>query len=67
MVHTGMCFCVRLDTQCEIAPAVSDGNLAKSTRPARQHVVYEHPRDVDTDTILDQFQCRSSKALLSLQ
>ncbi|CAE7869741.1 EXD3 [Symbiodinium microadriaticum] len=34
---------------------------------AWQHVVYEHPRDVDTDTILDQFQCRSSKALLSLQ
>jgi hypothetical protein len=28
----------------------------------RQHVVYEHPRDADTDTILDQFQCRSSKA-----
>lgn len=27
----------------------------------RQHVVYEHPRDADTDTILDQFQCRSSK------
>ncbi|CAE7564790.1 EXD3 [Symbiodinium sp. CCMP2592] len=31
---------------------------------AWQHVVYEHPRDVNTDTILDQFQCRSSKALL---
>ncbi|CAL1143793.1 unnamed protein product [Cladocopium goreaui] len=29
---------------------------------AWQHVVYEHPRDADTDTILDQFQCRSSKA-----
>eukprot|EP00434_Breviolum_minutum_P032482 symbB.v1.2.028724.t1/scaffold3069.1/size67865/3 len=28
---------------------------------AWQHVVYEHPRDADTDTILDQFQCRSSK------
>ena len=28
----------------------------------RQHVVYEHPRDAETDTILDQFQCRSSKA-----
>ena len=25
-------------------------------------MVYEHPRDADTDTILDQFQCRSSKA-----
>ena len=24
--------------------------------------MYEHPRDADTDTILDQFQCRSSKA-----
>eukprot|EP00913_Durusdinium_trenchii_P015988 g15025.t1 len=29
---------------------------------AWQHVVYEHPRDAETDTILDQFQCRSSKA-----
>lgn len=33
---------------------------------AWQHVVYEHPRDVDTDTILDQFQCRSSKARAAL-
>jgi len=29
---------------------------------AWQHVVYEHPRDADTETILSQFQCRSSKA-----
>jgi len=33
---------------------------------AWQHVVYEHPRDADTDTILDQFQCRSSKAKAAL-
>jgi len=33
---------------------------------AWQHVVYEHPRDADTDTILDQFQCRSSKAKAKL-
>lgn len=33
---------------------------------AWQHVVYEHPRDADTDTILDQFQCRSSKARAAL-
>merc|ERR1719235_2607206 len=29
---------------------------------AWQHVVYEHPRDADTETILSQFQCHSRKA-----
>eukprot|EP00931_Biecheleriopsis_adriatica_P065501 TRINITY_DN40020_c0_g1_i1.p1 TRINITY_DN40020_c0_g1~~TRINITY_DN40020_c0_g1_i1.p1 ORF type:complete len:523 (-),score=98.15 TRINITY_DN40020_c0_g1_i1:39-1607(-) len=33
---------------------------------AWQHVVYEHPRDADTDTILDQFQCRSNRARSAL-
>mmetsp|Transcript_53796 Transcript_53796/g.116280 ORF Transcript_53796/g.116280 Transcript_53796/m.116280 type:complete len:316 (+) Transcript_53796:3-950(+) len=33
---------------------------------AWQHVVYEHARDADTETILDQFQCRSRKARESL-
>jgi len=33
---------------------------------AWQHVVYEHPRDADTETILNQFQCRSSKARRAL-
>jgi len=33
---------------------------------AWQHVVYEHPRDADTDTILEQFQCRSRKARTAL-
>lgn len=33
---------------------------------AWQHVVYEHPRDADTETILSQFQCRSRKARQAL-
>jgi len=33
---------------------------------AWQHVVYEHPRDADTETILSQFQCTSSKARQAL-
>lgn len=33
---------------------------------AWQHVVYEHPRDADSETILNQFQCRSAKARESL-
>lgn len=33
---------------------------------AWQHVVYEHPRDADTETILSQFQCHSQKARQSV-
>lgn len=33
---------------------------------AWQHVVYEHPRDTDSETILHQFQCTSSKARQAL-
>eukprot|EP00927_Polykrikos_kofoidii_P061821 TRINITY_DN56649_c0_g1_i1.p1 TRINITY_DN56649_c0_g1~~TRINITY_DN56649_c0_g1_i1.p1 ORF type:complete len:543 (-),score=110.68 TRINITY_DN56649_c0_g1_i1:105-1733(-) len=33
---------------------------------ACQHVVYEHPRDADTETILSQFQSRASKARRAL-
>jgi len=33
---------------------------------AWQHVVYEHPRDADIETILKQFQCTSSKARQAL-
>mmetsp|Transcript_37726 Transcript_37726/g.117607 ORF Transcript_37726/g.117607 Transcript_37726/m.117607 type:complete len:459 (+) Transcript_37726:202-1578(+) len=33
---------------------------------AWQHVVYEHPRDADTESILNQFQCTSSKARQAL-
>ncbi|CAK9007008.1 Probable protein phosphatase 2C 35 (AtPP2C35), partial [Durusdinium trenchii] len=45
-------------------PGSSEMWLATTTMMlgSRQHVVYEHPRDAETDTILDQFQCRSSKA-----
>jgi len=33
---------------------------------AWQHVVYEHPRDADTESVLRQFQCTSSRARESL-
>jgi len=33
---------------------------------AWQHVVYEHPRDADSETIMRQFQCRGKKAQQAL-
>lgn len=40
----------------------STGMMWLSSDEAVQHAVYEHPRGTETETILNQFNCKSSKA-----
>eukprot|EP00450_Noctiluca_scintillans_P019634 CAMPEP_0194523876 /NCGR_PEP_ID=MMETSP0253-20130528/58887_1 /TAXON_ID=2966 /ORGANISM="Noctiluca scintillans" /LENGTH=568 /DNA_ID=CAMNT_0039368453 /DNA_START=37 /DNA_END=1743 /DNA_ORIENTATION=- len=57
-----------------VAPVPGSGEMWLATTSmiffdkdqAWQHVVYEHPRDADSEMILNQFQCHSVKARQSL-